>query len=213
MMLSYKIARKRMINDHLIRNGISDQKVLAAMRDVPRHLFVSKNQQIEAYSDRPLPIGYKQTISQPSMVGRMTEGLDLGRNDRVLEIGTGSGYQTAILAMLAARVYTIEKIPALFARSTQVLDELGFDNITFKVDDGTLGWPEHQFYDAIIVCAGAPKVPEPLTRQLAPGGRMVIPTGDLSSQDLIKIRRTENGLEQENLGPCRFVALVGMHGW
>jgi protein-L-isoaspartate(D-aspartate) O-methyltransferase len=213
MILPFKIARKRMVNDHLIRNGISNRKVLAAMRELPRHLFVSKNQQTDAYSDRPLPIGHKQTISQPSMVARMTETLELDKNDRVLEIGTGSGYQTAILAMLAAQVYTIEKIPALYANSIHLLEELGFTNITFRLDDGTLGWPEHQYYDAIIVCAGAPQVPDPLIRQLAPGGRMVIPIGDRSSQNLLKIKRTRHGLEQQNLGPCRFVALVGIYGW
>jgi len=209
----FKEKRKRMVKEQLIRRGIHDERVLNAMRKVPRHLFVSQDLVDEAYNDYPLPIGYGQTISQPYMVALMTEALELKEDDKVLEIGTGSGYQTAILAELCKEVYTIERILPLLERAKEILKKLGYTNIHFKAGDGTLGWPENKPYDAIIVTAGAPKIPQPLLDQLAEGGRLVIPVGDRFSQELIKVTKVEGEFIRENLGGCRFVDLIGIHGW
>ncbi len=209
----FKEKRERMVKEQLIRRGIHDERVLNAMRKVPRHLFVPPDLIEEAYNDYPLPIGYGQTISQPYMVALMTEALEIKENDKVLEIGTGSGYQTAILAELCKEVYTIERILPLLERAKEILRKLGYKNIHFRAGDGTLGWPENKPYDAIIVTAGAPKIPQPLLDQLAEGGRLVIPIGDRFSQELIKVTKLEGEFIRENLGGCRFVDLIGIHGW
>ena len=209
----YRLAREKMVKNQLIPRGIKDPRVLEAMKTVRRDRFVEEALVGEAYNDHPLPIGNNQTISQPYIVALMTESLALKGNEKVLEIGTGSGYQTALLAELADRVYTVERIRALMIRARTLLAELNYHNILFKAFDGTLGWQEYAPYDAIIVTAGAPKVPEPLLEQLAEGGQLVIPIGNKYSQELIKITRKKGTFTQENLGGCRFVDLVGIHGW
>ena len=209
----YRLAREKMVKTQLIPRGVKDQRVLEAMRKVRRDLFVDEALVGEAYNDHPLPIGHKQTISQPFMVALMTEALCLNGDEKVLEIGTGSGYQTAILAKLAERVYTVERIRPLMIRARSLLAGLDYHNILFKAFDGTLGWPEYAPYDAIIVTAGAPALPQPLLDQLADGGRLVIPIGNRFSQDLIKVTKRKGTHIQENLGGCRFVDLVGVHGW
>jgi len=209
----YKQARERMVKTQLIPRGITDPRVLAAMGKVPRHLFVEEALRGEAYNDHPLPIGHKQTISQPYIVALMTQALELKGDEHVLEIGTGSGYQTAILAELCEKVYTIERIRPLLEKARKTLWELGYTNILFKAFDGTLGWKEYAPFDAIIVTAGAPKIPQPLLDQLTEGGRLVIPVGGRFSQDLIKITKKNRQFIQKNLGSCRFVDLVGVHGW
>lgn len=209
----YRVAREKMVKNQLIPRGVKDPLVLEAMKTVRRDRFVEEALVGEAYNDHPLPIGNNQTISQPYIVALMTESLALKGDEKVLEIGTGSGYQTAVLAELADRVYTVERIRALMIRARTLLAELNYHNILFKAFDGTLGWQEYAPYDAIIVTAGAPKVPEPLLEQLAEGGRLVIPIGNKYSQELIKITRKKGTFTQENLGGCRFVDLVGIHGW
>jgi protein-L-isoaspartate(D-aspartate) O-methyltransferase len=209
----YKVARERMVNHQLISRGITDKGVLSAMRKIPRHLFTEEALIGEAYNDHPLPIGHKQTISQPYIVALMTEALELTGNEKTLEIGTGTGYQTAILAELSVKVYTIERIRPLMEKARHLLNELGYTNIMFKSYDGTLGWEEYAPFDAVIITAGAPKIPEPILNQLADGGRLVIPVGDRLSQDLIKVRKKNGDYEKENLGGCRFVDLIGVHGW
>ncbi len=209
----YRLARENMVKKQLIPRGIRDPRVLEAMRTIPRDRFVEEALAGEAYNDHPLPIGSKQTISQPYIVALMTEALALSGTEKVLEIGTGSGYQTAVLATLADKVYTIERIRTLMVKARNLLAEMGFRNILFKAFDGTLGWQEFAPYDAIIVTAGAPKVPQPLLDQLQDGGRLIIPTGNRISQDLIKITKSKGRFLQEDLGGCRFVNLVGTHGW
>jgi protein-L-isoaspartate(D-aspartate) O-methyltransferase len=207
-------ARERMVDKDIVPRGVKDHRVLEAMRKVPRHLFVGATQRMSAYEDHPLPIGEGQTISQPFMVAMMTEALLLEGKESVLEIGTGSGYQTAILAELAARVYSIERIPSLTGKARTVLDSLGYKNILVKLSDGTVGWQEYAPYDRILVTAGAPQVPGPLLEQLAPGGILVIPVGPNSIQELVRIRKKENGSTvEEKMGGCVFVRLVGKHGW
>ncbi len=202
-----------MVSTQIEARGIHDYRVLEAMRKVPRHLFVGEALQDQAYGDFPLPIGEGQTISQPYIVAEMTQALELTKDDRVLEIGTGSGYQTAILAELAFRVYTIERVRELFIGARKLLDQLGYHNVIAKCSDGTLGWPDESPFDAIIVTAGAPEVPEKLVQQLTISGRMVIPVGDRFSQTLLGIRRDEDGIQDTSLGGCRFVKLIGEHGW
>ena len=209
----YTTAREIMVAQQIQVRGVSDPRVLAAMRRVPRHLFVPRHLWDQAYNDYPLPIGEDQTISQPYIVALMTEMLELKATDRVLEIGTGSGYQAAILAELAAEVFSIDRMEGLANHARQVLAELGYGNVRIRVGDGTLGWPEEMPFDAIIVTAGAPKIPRPLTEQLALGGRLVIPVGDSWSQTLTLVRKTKEGLKFENHGGCRFVRLIGKHGW
>jgi protein-L-isoaspartate(D-aspartate) O-methyltransferase len=211
--MKYHRLRNEMVTKQIVARGITDSGVLSAMRTVPRHLFVSEAMSDQAYGDFPLPIGEQQTISQPYIVAEMTQALQVGPEDRVLEIGTGSGYQAAILAHIAFRVYTIERIFALYSRTRKLFDELRYHNIVTRYSDGTTGWKEHAPFDAIIVTAGAPEVPVVLVNQLAVGGRMVIPVGDRHSQDLVKIYRDEQGLHQTSLGGCRFVKLIGEHGW
>lgn len=211
--MKFKRQREKMVSTQIEGRGIHDYRVLEAMRKVPRHLFVGEALQDQAYGDFPLPIGEGQTISQPYIVAEMTQALELTKDDRVLEIGTGSGYQTAILAELAFRVYTIERVRGLFIRARKLLDQLGYHNVIAKCSDGTLGWPDESPFDAIIVTAGAPEVQEKLVQQLIIGGRTVIPVGDRFSQTLLKIRRDEDGVHTNDLGGCRFVKLIGEHGW
>lgn len=205
--------REEMVRTQIEARGVTDPKVLAAMRTVPRHLFVSEAFADQAYEDHPLPIGEQQTISQPYIVAEMTQALILTGEDRVLELGTGSGYQAAILAQIAHRVYTIERIHTLYLKARKLFDRLGHHNIVTRYADGTLGWEEEGPFDAIIVTAGAPKVPSVLVNQLAIGGRMVLPVGNQYSQELVKLVREERGVRQMKLGGCRFVKLVGEHGW
>ncbi len=210
---SYAALRERMVDQQIKARGVVDSRVLAAMRKVPRHLFIPPHLWDQAYNDYPLPIGEDQTISQPYIVALMTELLEIRETDRVLEVGTGSGYQAAILAELAAAVLSIDRVGGLAEQARQVLDSLGYINVRIRVGDGTLGWPEEMPFDAIIVTAGAPKVPRPLTEQLAPGGRLVIPVGDMWSQTLTCVRKTREGLKFEYHGGCRFVRLIGKYGW
>lgn len=205
--------RDRMVQEQLIPRGISDQRVLEAMREVPRHCFVDDALQSRAYGDFPLPIAAGQTISQPYIVALMTEALKLTGSERVLEIGTGSGYQAAILSRLCSQVYTVERINVLLAGSRRVFDQLKYFNIVAKLDDGTLGWPEHGPYDAIIVTAGGPEIPEPLIEQLSEDGRLVIPVGDQHMQALQLLEKVEEEVRVRELEKVRFVDLVGEHGW
>ncbi len=211
--LNYTKARERMVRQQITARGIRDERVLDAMRSVPRHLFVPVNSRHSAYHDGPLSIGQDQTISQPYIVALMTEALELKEYERVLEIGTGSGYQAAILSQLASRVYTIERIPELAARAQDVLRQLGYDNIKICVGDGTLGWPEHAPYDAIVVTAAPPNIPEPLTKQLAESGRLVAPVGGSWSQSLVRIRKQGGRLQRQELTTVAFVPLIGEYGW
>lgn len=207
------LARERMVKNQLIPRGIKNKKLLEVMGKIPRHLFIEDALSGEAYNDHPVPIGEKQTISQPYIVALMTEALELKGNENTLEIGTGSGYQTAILAELSERVYTIERIKSLMIKARKLLDQLGYNNILFKAFDGTLGWKEYAPFDTIMVTAGAPNIPDPLMEQLADNGRIIIPVGDKYSQELIKITKKGDSLNRESMGGCRFVNLIGMHGW
>jgi len=209
----FNLSRERMVKNQLVARGIKDERVLQAMGKIPRHLFIEDALYGEAYNDHPVPIGEKQTISQPYIVALMTEALELKGDENTLEIGTGSGYQTAILAELSSRVYTIERIKSLLGNARKLLSQLGYDNILFKAFDGTLGWKEYAPFDAIMVTAGAPHIAKPLIDQLADNGRMIIPVGDRYSQELIKVIRKGKDLEQKSLGGCRFVNLIGVHGW
>ena len=202
-----------MVRQQIEARGVRAPQVLSAMRKVPRHLFVSEALRDQAYGDFPLPIGGQQTISQPYIVAEMTQALDLTSSDRVLEIGTGSGYQAAVLAEIAYRVYTIERIRALYVSARRLFDEMRLYNILTRYGDGTKGWEEEGPFDAIIVTAGAPEVPESLLAQLALGGRMVVPVGNPHTQELIRIAKDEHGFHRKNLGGCRFVKLVGEEGW
>ena len=202
-----------MVEEQIVSRGIKDPRVIAAMKKVPRHLFVEEALQSQAYNDHPLPIGEKQTISQPYMVAIMTEALQLKEKGKVLEIGAGSGYQTAILAELAEKVFSIERIRSLAIKARQLLYELGYFNVEIKIFDGTHGWVEETPFDAIIVTAGAPDIPQPLLDQLAMDGRLVIPVGDAYVQDLMRVTKTKEGIKKEDLGGCRFVKLIGKYGW
>ncbi|OGP70868.1 MAG: protein-L-isoaspartate O-methyltransferase [Deltaproteobacteria bacterium RBG_13_58_19] len=209
----YSLDRNWMVESQLMRRGITDPRVLAAMRHVARHAFIPPGLRDQAYNDYPLPIGDDQTISQPYIVALMTEALELQETEKVLEIGTGSGYQAAVLAELAKEVFTIERLASLAKSAQEVLESLGYKNIHVRVGDGTLGWREEAPFDGIMVTAGTPQVPQPLLEQLAMGGRLVIPVGDQYSQTLTKVRRTPEGLKYDYLGGCRFVRLIGQHGW
>jgi protein-L-isoaspartate(D-aspartate) O-methyltransferase len=206
--------RERMVRDLIAARGIKDERVLAAMRSVPRHLFVKEHLRTQAYGDHALPIGAAQTISQPYIVARMTELLEVGPEHSVLEIGTGSGYQTAILAQLGRRVYSLERIAELAQQAIPRMRQLGLDNVKVQVFDGTVGWSEWAPYDRILVTAGAPKVPEPLIDQLAPGGTLLIPEGQLNAQRLMIYRKSARGeLRRREGEEVAFVPLVGRHGW
>ncbi|MDD5037797.1 MAG: protein-L-isoaspartate(D-aspartate) O-methyltransferase [Dehalococcoidales bacterium] len=206
------VAARAGLIEHL-RKEINDERVLSAMARVPRERFVPAEVQHLAYEDTPLPIGLRQTISQPFIVALMTEALELTGSEKVLEIGTGSGYQTAILAELAKLVITVERLPALAEMANKILDGLGYTNIKVHPAGKTLGWNEEAPYNAIIVTAGAPRVPPDLVAQLDIGGRLVIPVGSLYSQELYKITRQKDNNIVQNLGGCRFVSLVGEGAW
>ncbi len=210
---AFRIARAKMVETQLIPRGIHDKRVLEAMNRVPRHLFVDEALKDQAYSDHPLPIAEGQTISQPYIVALMTQELGLKGNEKVLEIGTGSGYQAAVLAELAKRVYSVERKSALLARARRLFDELGYTNILLKLDDGTWGWKSEAPFDAIIVTAAAPSVAQPLIDQLADPGVMIIPVGDEYSQTLTKIIKRDGEIYAQELGGVRFVKLIGDHGW
>ncbi|MDR3038064.1 MAG: protein-L-isoaspartate(D-aspartate) O-methyltransferase [Candidatus Adiutrix sp.] len=212
----YRIARRKMVDQQIRRRGVADPRLLEAMARLPRHFFVDEAQAAQSYADTSLPIGHGQTISQPYIVALMIEALCLSPTDRVLEIGFGSGYQTALLAGLAAEVFAVERLEPLFRKGRDNLARLGLTNISLKLADGTWGWPEAGPYEAVIVAAGGPRVPPPLLEQLAPGGRLVIPVGPTAAaQKLTLIRQGPDGgaAERQTLGDCRFVALVGRHGW
>ena len=208
-----KELREVMVRTQLIPRGIRDERVLNAIRKVPRHLFVDESKRYEAYDDTALSIGEGQTISQPYMVAVMTELLELKGDEKVLEIGTGSGYQAAILSELAKEVYTIERVAALAQRTEERFHSLGYDNIYVRVGDGTLGWPGDAPFDRIIITAGTPRVPDPLMEQLSDDGILVAPVGDRFSQQLLKIRKQKGGPTQEYRTPCVFVPLIGKYGW
>ena len=212
--VNFETARWRMVDRDVAGRGISDPRVIRAMATVPRERFIDPEQASCAYGDEPLPIGEGQTISQPYIVARMTEALDLGSTDRVLEIGTGSGYAAAVLAEIAAEVYTVERVAALADRARWRLAALGYRQVHVRLGDGTLGWPEHGPYDAIAVTAGGPDVPQALLEQLAIGGRLVMPVGPMRfGQRLVRIVRGHGGLRREELDPVAFVPLVGAQGW
>ena len=212
-MKDFEVARRKMVETQIAGRGIRDERVLQVMRDIPRHLFLEEGMWDQAYQDHPLPIGEKQTISQPYIVALMTEALNLKPQDRVLELGTGSGYQTAILASLAQWVCTVERIRSHALKARKVLDQLRIYNVSIRIGDGTEGWEEQGPYDAVMVTAGAPDVPQPLKDQMAEGGRLVIPVGDRFSQSLWRWVRRGRDFQKEDLGGCRFVDLVGKHGW
>ena len=208
----YKSQRQRMVQ--LLRErGIRDQRVLRAMEDTPRHLFVPEALAAKAYGDHALPIGGMQTISQPYMVARMSELLAVDKQSTVLEIGAGYGYQTAVLSALAGRVFSIERLADLARAAQANIRKIGCYNATVKWFDGTIGWSEHAPYDAVLVAAGSPEIPEPLVNQLTVGGRLVIPIGGEEQQTLVRVLRTDQGFVREDHEPCAFVKLIGRHGW
>lgn len=209
----YEVARRRMVAEQLVGRGISDRRVLEVMSAIPRHLFVEEAFVDSAYGDFPVGIGHGQTISQPFIVALMTQSLQLTGRERVLEIGTGCGYQTAILASLVSQVYTVERMKVLALKARRILKEAGYKNIVLRVGDGTDGWSEKAPFDAILVAAGSPSVPKPLINQLAEGGRLVIPIGTEEEQVLIRVAKRGGRIVKEELGSCRFVPLVGKFGW
>lgn len=211
--MEFAIPRERMVTEQVTRRGVRDARVLRAMGKVPRHRFVEEALSGRAYGDYPLPIGERQTISQPYMVALMTEALELVGHERVLEIGTGSGYQTAILAELCSKVYSIERIKGLADRAIRMLDSLGYYTVLVRVGDGSLGWREEAPFDAILVTAAAPTVPDALVEQLSPKGRLVVPVGDAYSQELRKGVKEDEGMRWTDLGGCVFVKLIGNQGW
>ena len=212
-MIDPLLARQTMVRDQIMARGIRDKKILDAFTDVPRHKFVEDYLKYKAYDDYPLSIGFSQTISQPYMVAIMTEALKVQPESKVLEIGTGSGYQAAILSRLANFVYSIERLAPLASRARKTLDELGIFNVQIIIVDGTKGYAKEAPFDRIIVTAGAPYTPEALIEQLAPEGMLVIPVGDQYLQDLKRITKKKNGIKTESLGGCRFVRLIGENGW
>jgi protein-L-isoaspartate(D-aspartate) O-methyltransferase len=206
--------RDNMVKEQLVPRDISNPRVLRAFRDVPRHRFVLRNDIESAYHDHPLPIGYNQTISQPYIVALMLQLADINKTHRVLEIGTGSGYQTALLAELAGEVFSIERIEPLASRAEKILNALGYDNIHIRIGDGTCGWPEEAPFDRIIVTAASPSEPPPLIEQLSTPGRMVIPVGSQHSQDLVVvIKDAGGGITKQVIPGCVFVPLIGKYGW
>jgi protein-L-isoaspartate(D-aspartate) O-methyltransferase len=211
--INFEKERLRMVEEQIVSRDVKDERVLAAMRKVPRHEFLPEAIRGMAYADNAIPLGEGQTISQPFMVALMTELLELTGTERVLEIGTGSGYQAAVLAELCEKVYTVERIKLLADRARATLDRLGYRSVAIKVYDGTYGWKEMAPFDAIMVTAGSPDVPAPLVDQLKDGGRMVIPVGERYSQTLLKIVKTPEGAVKQRSIPCVFVPLIGNHGW
>jgi len=210
---NFELEKFLMLKYQIEARGIKNSRVISAMQEIPRHLFVLDAFIEQAYGDFPLPIGESQTISQPYIVAEMTQALNISQTDKILEIGTGSGYQAAILSKLASQVFTIERIESLFKKAQNIFKSLNYQNIFTKLGDGTIGWEEESPFDAIIITAGSPSIPQILIDQLKINGRMIIPVGDQNSQSLIKIHKTEAGLEQINLGGCRFVKLIGQYGW
>ncbi|MHB8881670.1 MAG: protein-L-isoaspartate(D-aspartate) O-methyltransferase [Thermodesulfovibrionales bacterium] len=211
--MDFKGLREAMVKTQLLPRGIRDLRVLKAMTEVPRHLFVDSSRQHLAYEDMALPTADGQTISQPYMVAVMTELLELSGTEKVLEIGTGSGYQAVILAELGREVYTIERVADLAEQASGRFRDLAYSTIFQKTGDGTLGWPDEAPFDRIIVTAGAPDAPQPLIDQLAPDGILVIPVGDRNFQQLLRIRKNSDGLSRELHTPCMFVPLIGRFGW
>jgi protein-L-isoaspartate(D-aspartate) O-methyltransferase len=205
--------RTRMVDDQLARRGLTDERVLAAMRRVPRHLFVEEALRDRAYGDHALPIGEEQTISQPYIVALMSSLLALSGREKVLEVGTGSGYQTAVLAGLARRVCSVERLPRLASRARALIESQGYANVWIRVGNGTLGWSDEAPFDRILVAAGGPAVPPPLFEQLAPGGRMVLPLGDAESQVLTLVENDGGAMKVTPYGDCKFVKLVGKYAW
>jgi protein-L-isoaspartate(D-aspartate) O-methyltransferase len=212
-MIDFEKERSRMVEEQLAYRGIRDPRVLAVMGRVPRHEFMPEALRTQAYGDHAMPIGEGQTISQPYMVALMTELLALKGDERVLEIGTGSGYQAAILAELCQKVFTVERVKTLADKARATLDRLGYTNVAMKVFDGTYGWKEMAPFDAIIVTAAAPKVPDALLEQLKEGGRLVIPVGERYSQVLLRVAKSASGVTTTTSVPCMFVPLIGNHGW
>lgn len=211
--MDFKTAREKMVLNQILNRGIKDSLVINAMKKVPRHLFVDEVLRHRAYDDYPLPIKEGQTISQPYIVALMTELLRLKGQEKVLEIGTGSGYQSAVLAEIASIVYSVERIPVLAKNAREVLDKLGYHNVMIKVGDGTYGWKDMEPFDGIIVTAAAPDIPQPLLEQLKDGGRLVIPVGDLFSQDLYIVEKRGNRFIKTTQTGVRFVKLIGAYGW
>src|SRR3972149_7851141 len=211
--LDFMKARERMVKEQIIARGIQDPRVIAVMQQVPRDLFVPEALAGQAYGDFALPLGEGQTISQPYMFAFMSEGLELSGKERVLEVGTGTGYQTAVLSQLVERVYSLERIRSLLEKARKILDRIQCRNVITQLSDGSYGWKEEAPFDAIMVTAGSPSLPEPLLEQLKVGGTMVIPVGGRNVQRLIRVRRSAHGFLEENLMECSFVALVGDHGW
>lgn len=209
----YEVARRRMVTEQIVPGGVKDPRVLEAMGRVKRHAFVSPGMEDQAYLDRPLPIGFGQTISQPLMVALMTEALRLTGQERVLEIGTGSGYQAAVLSELAREVYTVERVAELSIRARKALYRLQYRNVKLRIGDGTLGWPEMAPFDGIVVTAGAPVVPQALVGQLVDGGWLVIPVGGEELQYLEVIQRVGTSVQKRAVTACRFVKLIGAEGW
>ena len=209
----YARERERMVEEQLATRGVIDPRVLAVLRSVPRHRFVQEALRDRAYGDHPLPIGEEQTISQPFIVGLMSALLELTGQEKVLEVGTGSGYQTAVLAELARRVCSIERLPRLAERARGTLESLGYDNVWVRVGNGTLGWPDQAPFDRIIVTAGGPAVPPPLVQQLAEGGRMILPVGSADNQVLTIVENVGGEIRQRTQGECKFVKLVGKYAW
>ncbi len=215
--MRFEDQRKAMVKHHLLARGVASEKVIEAFLKVPRELFVPRQIRHLSYNDSPLGIGEGQTISQPYIVALMMDLIDIQSSDKILEIGTGSGYQTALLAEIAKEVYTVERIPVLLSRSRNLLNEMGYENIFYKVGDGTKGWengiPSCHEFNKIIVAAAAPDIPESLIDQLAMDGKMVIPTGNRAFQNLIVINKTSEGTIHTNHGGCAFVPLIGEEGW
>jgi len=205
--------RERMVEEQLVRRGITDERVLGAMRRVPRHRFVEEALRDRAYGDHPLPIGENQTISQPYIVAAMTQLLQLGGSEKVLEVGTGSGYQTAVLAELARRVCSVERLPGLAMRARRTLEDLGYTSAVVKTADGTYGWSDEAPFDRILVTAGAPTVPAPLFQQLVEGGRLVVPVGEAQAQVLHVVEKVDGQMRTSTDCGCVFVKLVGRYGW
>ena len=209
----YVVERERMVEDQLVSRGIKDPRVLKVFRETPRHAFVSVDLQPQAYNDYPLPLEHGQTISQPYMVALMTECLHLKGDEKILEVGTGSGYQAAILSKLARRVYSIERDTLLARKARELLTRLKIENVVVKVGDGTLGWREFASYDGILVTAGSPLVPDPLQKQLRDGGRLVVPVGSSAFQNLMCIQKKGTQFKTDEICGCTFVPLIGDHGW
>jgi protein-L-isoaspartate(D-aspartate) O-methyltransferase len=213
MIIDYARARKRMVREQLVSRGIHDPRVLRAMAKVPRHLFLDGELWDQAYEDHTLPIGASQTISQPYIAALMVEALELTGGERVLEIGTGSGYAAAVLSQLCAEVYSMDTVEELASEARALLSRLGYGNVSILVGDGTLGWKEHSPYDAILISAAAPCIPRPLIQQLKQPGYLLLPMGEKELQALVRIRKDTAGVREDYLGECHFVKLKGEYGW